>query len=149
MFVLYSVLTSCIMSTFGKGSWLTGPKRRISSTACLYNWSHSSSRLRPPYASTLPPPCFTKGPLHIDFSVKYTSNIFRQFQKLQIYPDSSKNVMQLKLSCLYSSLMKICWDLGLFSAVAGVSPNNDNSWILLLSVYYIPRTILRILCVLG
>lgn len=86
--ILYSILISCVMSTFGKGLWLMGLKRRISPTACFYNQSHSSLRLRPPYASTFFFfSVFIRGPQHTGFQYKF-----------QIYLDSSKNGTQHPLS---------------------------------------------------
>lgn len=110
--ILYSILISWVMSTFGKGSWLTGLKRHISPTACFYNWSHSSLRHRPPYASTFFfLSVFVRGPLHVGFQYKF-----------QIYEDSSKNSSQHTLISLWTPLLRIHGGLRSLSSVVGVKP---------------------------
>ena len=136
--ILYHILISYVMSTFGNGLWLTGLKRHISPSACFYNRSHSSLRLRPPYASTfffffL----FLSGDLStLDFSIN--------FKYIKTVP---KNSSQHSAGSSWHPLMRIYWGLRSLSSMLGVSPNNSNSWCLL-SVYYTPGSVLSVLCVL-
>lgn len=74
--ILYSILVSCVMSTFGNYSWLTELKRWISSPACFYHRSQTPA-FSPPYASTplAHPSGSLRGPLHIDFSIDFKCNM--------------------------------------------------------------------------